>query len=415
MMQHRPSLATKEPLTAAGRQATHLPSARIIREVLLILCDTPWMKAHLVRGWQMTEANVTVEYFGTTMGRGWDGQGLRQHRERNARWRNVASQIAANRGLDLVFLVAYDDVLEDESFIHFKKLGAKLVLYHVDMLPQWYRIIRAAKFIDLLCYASSDHIRYFEKRGVQLFNFAFAAIPSAAEEICSPPLSFDGVLYTGSPWPYRQRILHTIAAAGVPLRIYGHSWSRKGTWPKTPGSWRKTLHDLRWYLLPRLREENPGAMALHLLSNVKQSFARAAQTELFPAGIIQDTYQADQFVPLVRGAAVNLGFTQMALRSAQEFPRQIRLRDFEVPMAGGFYLAQNCAELGNYFEIGREIAVWDTAQDVVECCRYYLNRPQERAQIAEAGYLRALRNHTWLKRFSAMAARLGFRLPIEMR
>jgi hypothetical protein len=384
---------------------------KIINRVLLLICDTAWMRTQLVGGWRMTGVNLTVDNFGTTMGRGWDDAGRRMHRERNARWRAVASDIAARGGLDLVFMVTFDDVLEDETLIHFKKLDAKLVLYNADMLTQWYRVIRTIKFMDLLCYGSSDHLDYFVRRGVALFDFGCAAVPPTSEELAGPVIRYDGIMFAGSPWPYRQMVLQKIAAAGIPLRIYGHSWDRKGSWPATPGIWRKAAHDIRNYLVPRLREEGP-QLAGHLLQRLVPNKEAAIQANFAP-GIIEGEYDGSRFVAMVRGAAINLGFTQMLTDVGKEYPRMIRVRDFEIPMAGGFYLAQNCPELAKYYELGREIAVWDTASDVVDCCRYYLDRPDERARIAEAARRRALKNHTWLHRFSSVAAALGMRLPIS--
>ncbi len=383
---------------------------KVIRRVLVIVCNTAWTKAHLVRGWKMTGAEVTVEHFGTTMGRGWDAAGEREHRERNVRWRQVASAIAANGGLDLVFMVALDDVLENQTLVHFKTLGAKLVLFQTDMLAQWYKVIRIVPYMDLVCYGSKDHLDFFRRRGIPLLDFGFAAIPPAPEELASEPIRFDGILYTGSPWPYRQRVLQKLASEKFPLRIYGHSWDRKGGWPATPGKFKKMLHDIRWYLPARIREEGLD-IAATVWRRLFPNRQPAVQIEKLPPDVVSGRYDESQFVPLVRGAAINLGFTQMLLDVTKEYPRMIRLRDFEIPIAGGFYLAQYCPELADYYEIGREIAVWDTVKDVVERCRYYLDRPDERMRIAEAGRLRALANHTWVHRFARMADELGMRLP----
>jgi len=385
---------------------------KTIGRVLLIICDTSWMHAHLVTSWRMTGATVAVEHFGSTMGRGWDAAGVREHRERNARWRKVASDLAAGGGLDLVFLVALDDVLEDDTLVHFRKLGAKLVLYHVDMLGQWYRSIRSSRFMDLICYASADHVGFFEKRGVRTLRLGFGAIAAAGDEADSmPAVAYDGVLYLGSPWPYRQRVLQQIAGAGIALRIYGNNWHAERPWPATAGAQRKLAHDLRAYLLPRLREEGRpflGELARRCLRRNPATVDAAA----FPDGVICGRYEMNQFAALVRGAAINIGFSQMNADPRCEEPRQLRLRDFEIPACGGFYLAQSCPELPLYYEIGREIAVWDTAADVVEQIRYYLARPAERAAIARAGQRRVERNHTWLHRFAAIAAALGMALPM---
>jgi spore maturation protein CgeB len=360
----------------------------------------------------MTGANVTVEHFGTTMGRGWDAAGQREHKQRNARWRQIASEIAERGGLDLVFMVALDDVLERETLTHFKSLGAKLVLFQTDMLTQWYKVLRTIRFMDLVCYGSKDHLEFYERRGIPLLDFGFAAIPPTSVEWSAPPISYHGILYTGSPWPYRQMILQKLAAAKLPLRIYGHSWDRKGGWPQTPGKWKKMMHDVWWYLLPRMREEGL-ELSTKLWQRVIPDRKAAVQIDRLPTGTVLGKYDDSHFVPLVRGAAINLGFTQMMLDVTKEYPRMIRLRDFEIPIAGGFYLTQNCPELSHYYDIGREIAVWDTAGDVLERCQYYLARPDERARIAEAGRLRAMKNHTWRHRFSRMANQLGMRLPEE--
>jgi spore maturation protein CgeB len=386
---------------------------KTIRRVLLIICDTSWMHAHLVASWRMTGATVAVEHFGSTMGRGWDVAGAHEHRERNARWRKVASDLAAGGGLDMVFLVALDDVLEDDTLVHFRKLGAKLVLYHVDMLSQWYRSIRTSRFVDLVCYASADHVKFFQKRGIKTLRLGFGAIVPPGEEAAPPAIRYDGVLYLGSPWPYRQRVLRDVAQAGIPLRIYGNNWHAERPWPGTAGAGTKLMHDLRAYLLPRLQEEG-----LSLVRGIVRRWSgrhrATVNAAALPAGAICGRYETDQVAALVRGAAINLGFSQMDIDPRCEQPRQLRLRDFEIPACGGFYLAQSCPELSLYFDIGRDIAVWDSAADVVERIRYYLARPDERAAIAGAGRRRVLANHTWLHRFSSIAEALGMVLPASV-
>ena len=385
---------------------------KTISRVLLIICDTSWMHTHLAASWRMTGATVVVEDFGSTMGRGWDAAGEGQYRERNARWRKTASEMAATGGLDLVFLVALDDVLEDETLIHFRNLGAKLVLYHVDMLSQWYRSIRSSRFTDLICCASADHVDFFRKQGLRTLQFGFGVVPQSSIERQPEAIPYDGVLYLGSPWPYRQLALNRIAKAGLPLRIYGNNWHSDAPWPATAGAVRKLAHDLRWYLFPRLREEGLPFLG-RIVRRVIDRNQSIVHLNEFPSGVICGRYETDQFGSLVRGAAINVGFTQMDIDPRREYPRQIRLRDFEIPAAGGFYLAQSCPELTLYYNIGHEIAVWDRLEDLLDRIRYYLARPHERASIADAGRRRVLHNHTWLHRFARMAAELGMRLPVQ--
>ena len=375
------------------------------------MCETSWMKEHLEYGWRLAGAEVFAEYHGTTMGRGWDKDGTRAHRDRNAHWRKRATELAEDKGLDLVFIVAYDDDLEAKTLKTFRNLGAKVALYHVDMLSQWYRIIKSAPLCNVVCHAEDDHVDFFQRKGIPLYRLPMAAIPPETPPDPEKVIQFDGVLYLGSPWPYRKMAIKKLVAQGVPTRVYGHNWSRRKPFSKTHGNLHKTLHDMWFYLLPRLREEGLGRITAVLKRRLSRNRKPLVSDDDLPAEVIQNEYLQTDFTALVRGASINLGFSQMDIDWTKEYPRMIRLRDFEVPMHGGFYLAQNCRELGQYFELGKEIAVWETMEDLVDACRYYLARPQERADITAAGHRRAIMCHTWLARFAGLVQHLGMRLP----
>jgi len=88
-------------------------------------------------------------------------------------------------------------------------------------------------------------------------------------------------------------------------------------------------------------------------------------------------------------------------------PPQIKGRNFEVPGCGGFLLTERVPHLEGYFELDREVAVFDTADDLVDKVCYWLEHDDERQQIAEAGYRRVMSEHTYDHRFAAIFAELG--------
>jgi spore maturation protein CgeB len=88
-------------------------------------------------------------------------------------------------------------------------------------------------------------------------------------------------------------------------------------------------------------------------------------------------------------------------------PAQIKGRNFEVPGCGGFLLTERLPHLERYFELGREVAVYDGPDDLVEQVGYWLSHDSERAAVAEAGYRRVLAEHTYDHRFEEIFRRLG--------
>jgi len=63
--------------------------------------------------------------------------------------------------------------------------------------------------------------------------------------------------------------------------------------------------------------------------------------------------------------------------------------------------------LEQYYKIGEEVVCFDDRQDLVEKVRYYLEHEQERAAIAQAGFDRTLRDHTYARRFTEIFTRMG--------
>jgi spore maturation protein CgeB len=70
------------------------------------------------------------------------------------------------------------------------------------------------------------------------------------------------------------------------------------------------------------------------------------------------------------------------------------LRTFEISSAGGFQLSGLQEDLPDMFIPDKEIVVFRTKEEAIEKIRHYLAHPEERKAIAEAGLVRARRDHT---------------------
>jgi spore maturation protein CgeB len=88
-------------------------------------------------------------------------------------------------------------------------------------------------------------------------------------------------------------------------------------------------------------------------------------------------------------------------------PNQIKGRTFEVPGSGGFLLTDRVKHLERYFDIGREIAVFTSPDELVEQARHWLEHPTERAAMADAAYRRVRAEHTYDHRFAEIFAAIG--------
>lgn len=380
----------------------------------MIICGGGWMPHNLSEGWRRIGFSVEEFFYGTHMGKSWSNAGREENKCINEQLLLVAKRLKAEGHLTLIFSVIYDDVLSIETARKLRALGVPMVNYHVDLIGQWYRVLRTGKYFDYLACAQEDHWQGLRRAGIRPLLLPMAANPPTPNSVSGPDRTYNGVLYLGSPWLYRRAVLAELAREGLPLRIYGRNWHRRTPDPANAQPWRKALHDMRHYLLPRLRDDNGSELGATVRNRLRRVTPSAEGAVNLPPECVHGSYASTEFVPLVRGAAMNLGFTHfLGEPGTAAERRQVRLRDFEIPMAGGFYLAQDCNQLRKLFQVGKHVETWDKLPELKEKVRYYIEHPGEGRRIASAGQSHCLRYHTWASRFAELLGALKLPLPEE--
>ncbi len=108
----------------------------------------------------------------------------------------------------------------------------------------------------------------------------------------------------------------------------------------------------------------------------------------------------DQLPKIFCSSKINLNFSRVSV--LWEGKRQVKGRVFEVTGCGGFLLTEYAPGLDELFEIGKEIDAFRTQEEMAEKVKYYLAHEKERAAIANAGLLRAQKDHTYAKRLGGL-------------
>ena len=105
----------------------------------------------------------------------------------------------------------------------------------------------------------------------------------------------------------------------------------------------------------------------------------------------------DFYALAIAESRINLGLLS-EVRPGANSGDQITSRTFHIPASGGFLLHERTAELAAYFEEGREVACFGSADELVEKVVHYSDNEQERRRIAEAGHRRCVRENRWSQR-----------------
>lgn len=87
----------------------------------------------------------------------------------------------------------------------------------------------------------------------------------------------------------------------------------------------------------------------------------------------------------------------------------VNMRVFESTGTGSFVLTNYLPTLGELYEDGKELVTYKSYDDMIEKAKYYLEHDEEREKIAEAGYKRAIENHTYQHRIEKIVKIVGIK------
>ena len=99
---------------------------------------------------------------------------------------------------------------------------------------------------------------------------------------------------------------------------------------------------------------------------------------------------------IFQASKINLNITMRPIETG------LSLRILDVLGCGGFLLTNYQAEIPEYFEIGKDLEVYENMEDLMQKADYYLHHEAERLEIALNGYEKTARYHTYEMRLAEM-------------
>jgi len=88
----------------------------------------------------------------------------------------------------------------------------------------------------------------------------------------------------------------------------------------------------------------------------------------------------------------------------------INYRTFYLPANGVMQLCDNKSHLGRIYELDKEVVGFESIEECIDLCNYYINHDEERRLIAANGWKRAVKDYNEIKLFSRTIAIITNRL-----
>lgn len=99
---------------------------------------------------------------------------------------------------------------------------------------------------------------------------------------------------------------------------------------------------------------------------------------------------------IFHASKINLNMTMRPIETG------LSLRIWDVLGCGGFLISNYQAEIPEYFEIGKDLEVYESTDDLINKIDYYLHHDEERMEIAINGYEKVAKYHTYEIRIAEM-------------
>ena len=381
----------------------------MLLNILAVIEQNSWVEFHIIDSLKTMGHQVQCFYIGDYVGEFYGRSRKDEQLKKNIDLLSQAKQLRDLQSLDLIFCYVYDDFLLEEYAKKLAQLGVPMVNYNVDMPTKWYRAIKTSRYFDCMLCAQPQHMKSLSKYSRKVHYFPMAAPVITSEENHSNIISIADLTFLGTSLPFRQRLLNALAQEEWTLEVYGKYWNEIE--PDTIiRSKEKALSDMISYAWPRLKYERSNFVRKIFSERIFPK-NHATQSHL-PSNVLKGPIKNEEITSLLRCSKINLGITRYEGDSLlKKGSCKMKLRDFEVPMAGGFYLVEQSPGYENAFIDGKEVVTWETLPDLKEKISYFLQHDKEREEIARAGQVRAEREHSWQSRFVELFNELDLNGP----
>jgi len=316
-------------------------------------------------------------------------------------------QAHAQQPIDLFLSYFYNAHFDPAGFDEIHRLGIPTVNFYCNSICQFDLVAKIAPNVTFAWHAEKHAEPHYRQCGAKPVWVQMAADPEIYRPLTNvtrqPRACFIGQRYAD-----RDRLAAALIKSGVPLDLYGSGWGNgdsettSDASPANSGTTSSYLAAVRW----NLRTLGPLAGTARTF---RQWSYRRQTRKLTPLLAKAARGRAPDLASAFAAYDVALNFSNVWAdgRSGSALIPHVRLRDFEGPMCRTCYLTAHNDEIEEFYEVGKEIDTYRTADELVDKTRFYLSHPAEAEKLRNAGYARARVEHTWERRFEELFRKTG--------
>jgi spore maturation protein CgeB len=325
--------------------------------------------------------------------------------------------------IDLFLSYFYNSHFDPAGFQELGKLGIPSANFFCNSIYQFELTRAIAATVDFAWHPERDARHSYLSVGASPVWVQMGADPNVyhpVEGLTRKPAA----CFIGQRYADRDRLLSRLVEARIPVDIYGAGWIQLPVEPSRSLGSRDRFYLGRKQLCPgsgssyarvfRKNIEKEGVVGGFRRTVRQWQYRRQTRSSLTRLHA-QAKGRAEDVAATLAEYEVCLNFSNVWAdgRPGSKLISHVRLRDFEAPMCGTCYLTGHTNEIEEFYEIGKEIDTYSSAAELIDKTRFYLSNRDAAERIRSAGYARARRDHTWVRRFEELFGKIGLRARVS--
>lgn len=330
------------------------------------------------------------------------------HRWREHAWTEVLRVLRnekAHGAVDLFLGYIFPHMVEPAAIAEIRRMGIPCVNFFCDNVREFRALPESFGCFDLHWVPEFEALHLYEKAGSKhVFAPMPCWIPPEQRRADHPETA--AVTFVGSQDPLRRHLLGTAIRLGADILIVGAGWRPEKEEKSRDGEPGKGIFQVLRNQQSFVRQHGLAGWLLKL-----ESIVHPLPQISIPEERLRGPVSGEDYVRLIQQSRIALGVNRVQTfrRSLHRPLTYSRLRDVEAPMMGACYLTEWTESLSRFYDVGRHVEAYRTAEELNEKITELLADPQRRRQLRARGQEHALRELSVPQSLKKVAGALGLR------
>jgi len=300
----------------------------------------------------------------------------------------------ARKSFALFFAYLMDGMVEPAAFDEIRKSGVPTCNFSCNNTHQFDLVDELSPHFDYNLHSEKDTREKFLAIGANPLWWPMASNPKYFKPLDVPRTV--QVSFVGANYALRARYIANLLENGIDTHAYGPHWVGGAR-----THWRSIVK--HYVLLGRALIAGKSASQSTASAQLAEHDFQRDLSARFPANL-HAPITDDELIALYSRSHISLGFLEVYDRHdpSRTVKQHLHLREFEAPMSGALYCTGYMDELAEMFEPDKEVLTYRNQHEMLDKVRYYLGHPNAAVKIRQAGQSRALRDHTYQRRFQQL-------------